>query len=250
MSHRIIAAACGLALTAASDAQVIDARVTTGVPQVTMLRGQAVPWRFVSVRAGSGYATLEAKLPECVDLLHATPRALDRAAVAARPLACAGFDGAAPPQALEQQWAVRWRLPRPIDGGPVAELSWHRWYTPSFGGNRRAAMNEERAQAELFQAIGTAKATFGYTVPLGATRTADPWATTTAGLRWSLASRVAMELVYDLAREMQGTRLDRQVTMRVSRGGAGLLRWSAFATRQVDDARDRWDAGFGLDWRF
>ena len=250
MGHRVVAAACGLVLSAATGAQVIDARATTGLPQITLLRGQAVPWRFVSVRAMAGYATLEAKLPECVDLLHATPRAFDRAAGTMRPLACAGFDGAAPPQALQQQWVARWRLPRPVDGGPEAELSWHRWYTPSFGGNRRAAWHEDAAQAELAQAVGPARAFVGYQLPLGAARSTDPWSTTFVGMRWSVPGSHSIGLTYDLSRELRSDRIDRQVTLRVSQGGIGALRWSAFATRQVDDTRDRWDAGFGLDWRF
>jgi hypothetical protein len=242
--------ACGLSLCAAASAQAIDARVTTGLPQVTRVQSEAVPWRYVSLRASAGAATLEARLPECTEPRPVSLAASVRAGGAAQQAACAGIDGAALAKAIEQEWVARWRLPRLLPGGPLLELSWQRLYTPSSGIGRRGATSEERAQTEFAQALGAWRATAGYIVPLGATRAIDPWATTFAGLRWSSASRLSFALTYDFARELQGRGIDRQVTLRVSKSGAATWRWSAFAQRQIDDTRNRWDAGFGLDWRF
>lgn len=244
MRYRALVAALGLAGCAAAAAQGFNARITTGVPQASLVDSHAVPWRFVTARASWSGVSLEARLPECIDALRPP---VPPSGLTPRP-ACSGAAGVPAPLALEQQWSARWRLPRWVDGGPSVELSWRRWATPASRTNRGS--REERAQLELGQWLGPLHGEVGYVTPLGATRTSDPWTTRYVGVSGSPARGLWAELTYDFARRMQASDIDRQVTARLSYTATRAWRWSVFAVRQVDDAPRRWDAGLGIEGTF
>lgn len=239
----------GLTLAApmAASADTLGIRASTGLPQLSVVDGQAQAWRYTTLRVDASVFGVEAKLPGCIASLRA---ALPVVAAAHPSADCAASSVNSAQTIASPELKGRVRLPRAFDGAPEVELSVTTWGATSGGTRNGGEPGGTEVDLRVSQAVGPVSFFAGSSTPLRVTASADAWRTQYAGFKWRPAARHGLEFESQLGRDVVTGERDREQTLRYAYTAGPRERVRVYVSRLGESAADRRRAGVAADWSF
>jgi hypothetical protein len=224
----------------------VDVRVVTGLPRVGIAESQTIAWRSIGVLVESNWLDAEMKFASCLPVTTIPVVPADRPGSA-----CSVPAGALTRGDRGHSLALTFKVPRGSDGAPLVDLALRSWRAPTQGAMAGGRRDGTVAELVVTQPVGTMDTFLGYSTPVTQAQAASPWRSTFAGITWYAAPGTRFDLVADRGVDTTTATIDRTLTLRLAHVTAARnTRFTAWTTRAIDDRRDPWQVGGGIEVAF
>lgn len=224
-----------LAVPASAAAEIVNFRAVADLPRA--IPGDSLPnaWRNVRIVAESDLLDAEMEIAGCLPATSASRMAFDSGCATPAGVSADGNPG--------QRFALTFKVPRLGNGAPLVEMALRNWRTSS-----RAGLAGELV---VTQPLGAVDAFIGYSTPFTRMDASGGWRSAFAGATWYVAQATRLEFVADRGESVSTARIDRTMTLRVVHATPSRdARFTAWTTRALDDPRDAWQVGIGVEVAF
>lgn len=241
----LLATAAALFSPLSPAADLVDVRAVAGLPQAGSPAGGATAWRRFGVVAESDFVDAEVRVATCSSPAPAFPANIGNASGSCGTPSGTGTDGG-----MGQQFRATLKLPRWYADAPLIDVTLRKWRSQARFTDKRELSSGSAVEIAVTHDMGSFEAFYGYSMPLASSVAQGAWQSGFAGLSWRPTPGTTLEFVADRGTETATGTIDRTLTLRIAHAAKHGVRFSAWATRALDDRAEFMRAGLGLDYAF